>query len=390
MLDKVNIDGIPMFEFTLNPDCTVQEYHPLLQNLPNFVGSGSFGVTLGDGKHCVKLANQIYGRELGYALWASEKKVGPKLLCHGFMVIPPSIIKRLKQSANAAGTPIPRWLKELNDNGPSAQLAFIAFEQWPMTLYHVLIEQKLTLDLIMPIVSIYKEKLDVLRRHKVVHGDLMPRNILVKMEDGKLSDLCFTDFADAFKWKYWFTEEVTSERFRYQSLHIYYNFNLNARLKVAIQSLLKESLPNSTLTGQEALHRWMLYQPHNLDACVLACLVHTLEAPELFPIALPPSFNFKLGWNSDCMMKVAVQHMNFKQEFIVHGLKPLSYLRRALNQYGSERFVKLHFLLGDGKQIPREKEHKYFPSTSIVADPTILFRYCIHMAEAKEDIEIKP
>jgi len=367
---KIDLDSIPMFEFTMNSDSTIQEYHPLLQRLPLFVGSGSFGVTIGDGKHCIKISDHILGRELKFAALAASIGVGPKLLCHGFIVVPPEVAQSLKKSALAADLPVPKWLKHLM-RGAHAQLAFIAFEQWTMTLYQVLLENDLTLDLIRPIIEPYRHKLKLLKRERLVHGDLMPRNILVKIVDGKLTDLCFTDFADAFRRKNWFTGERISQRFRDVTLRVFNNYTMNAKLKVALHQ--------SAMTDQESLRQWMLFEPHNLDACVLASLCHLFDVPDYFPVSMPPAYNFNLPWTPDCLMKVAVQHLNYKEEFTVHGLHPLSRLRHVLNEYGSQRFGKMHFLTTEGEWVPREKEAETFPSACIVADPNILFRYCIHM-----------
>lgn len=364
MRTRVNVSDVPVVELTLDDDGNVQEYHPKLQRLPDFIGSGSFGIAIGNGKHCIKMADIIREREILYATWASQLGVGPKLICHGFVVVPQALLKRLKLSALRAGLPLPYRLKMTESSTDSIQLNFIAFEQWTMTLHQWLSEEIVSQELIEPIVQSFKHKLGIMRREGVVHGDLMPRNILVRVVDRKLTDVCLTDFADAFCWKNWFSSKITPEKFRSVTLGIFKKFNYNDTLKHAVHAL-----NGFQLTADECMYNWMLYEPHNLDQHIMASLCYHVGAGQHFPLEKPREFNFAIPWDKTCLIRVSLRRDNLKQEFTVCGLKTLAKLRRVLNEYGSTRFKSAVFVTTDGRLVDPKDEATTYPSACIRTNP---------------------
>jgi hypothetical protein len=348
------------------------------------LGSGSFGITIGNAQHCIKIVakGKLSNAELLFSHWASETSVGPRLICCGNIYLARTQLIEWAEESRRKVLPVPKWITELPLTEDVDSVDYIAFERWETTLEDVLRRYTLTEHLIEPIIPKYRKHLEAMRKHGVVHGDLSPRNILVRMTGEQLTDVCFTDFADAFPVRRWFLNQWIDESYRSITIRCFATFKYRAKLQQAIYARCERSLPDPIgITSHECLVRWLLYNPHNLDACVIDSLV-ALTGKEL-TIKIPAVFNFDLGWDERGGIEVEFCHENFRQSHAINGFKRMSQVRQLLEQYGSFRFVKLMFVTRLGKAISREKEVNFWPSSFIVPDPNNRHKMCIFMRESR-------
>jgi hypothetical protein len=346
------------------------------------LGSGSFGVVIGNDKYCIKLVEQgkLSVDEVRFSQWASDRGVGPQLICCGKVILAKRKLLSWADDSLGKALPVPRWIAKLPES-ETVELDYIAFERWDTTLWDVLLRYPLTERLIEPIIDKYERHLEVLRKHHLVHGDLLPRNILVRMSDGQLTDICFTDFADAFFVRTWFLNELIDESYRKLTIRCFTTFNFNSKLQQLIRkhALGTVDFPFE-LTARECLYRWLLYNPHNLDLCVLECLRSTLGLE--VKISIPIGFQFDLAWDDHGKVEVFFCHQNFRQSHIVSGFKTMAQLRRTLDRNCSSRFAKLLFVTLQDKAVAREKECRYWPSAFIRKEAGKLY---IPMEECEPD-----
>jgi hypothetical protein len=356
--------------------------HELLHNLTQHLGSGSFGIVVGNDNHCIKILgrHKLSTTELRYSQWASDRQVGPLLICAGTILLSRGKLLQWADESRAKELPVPRWIRELPE-GETVEADFLAFERWDTTLFDVLLRFPLTERLIAPIVDKYQRHLKVLREHHLVHGDLLPRNILVRMDGDQLTDICFTDFADAFFVRTWFLNEYIDESYRKLTIRCFTTFKFNSKL----QQLIRKHTRGTTdfpfeLTPRECFYRWLLYNPHNLDLCVLECLRSTLDLD--VQISTPIGFQFDLAWDDRGKVEVSLCHQNFRQSLVISGFKTMAQLRKSIARYCSPRFAKLLFVTLQDKVIAQEKECRYWPSAFIRKEAG---RLCILMEEFRPD-----
>lgn len=356
--------------------------HELLHDLTQHLGSGSFGIVIGSDKYCIKLVgkHKLSTDEVRFSQWASDRGIGPRLICCGNAILAKRKLLEWADESVKKELPVPRWVKELSES-ETVEVDYIAFERWDTTLWDVLLRYPLTEHLIEPIVDKFEQHLKVLHQHHIVHGDLMPRNILVRITGDQLTDVCFTDFADTFFVRTWFLNELIDESYRKLTIRCFTTFKFNSKLQ---QLVRKHSIGTLDfpfeLTARECLYRWLLYNPHNLDRCVLDCLRSTLGLE--VKISVPRGFQFDLAWDDRGKVEVFFCHQNFRQSHIISGFKTMAQLRRSLDRNCSSRFAKLLFVTLQDKAIAREKECHYWPSAFIRKEAGRLY---IPMEESRPD-----
>lgn len=378
-MQLAKLETITQRNFTLTNGCKTLPSCEEFASLGEYIGSGSFGVVIGNKNYCVKLVDsgKLLDFEVRFSDWASRNGVGPKLICYGKMNVPHSLLDEWQMHAIANDFPVPKWL-DMTSETLLTQLDYIAFERWETTLYDVLKRFELSAYLLEPIVPKFAQHLETLRKAGFVHGDLTPRNILVRMKDGQLVDVCFTDFADAFMTRAWFLNQYISDTFRALTIGCFTKLSFNQKLAQAIKKQCDRKSPEPVnITAAECFRRWLLFNPHNLDRCVLACLLYTLDIP--YPIKIPTVFNFNLGWDDRGRLEVLVCFENSKEKHLVDGFKSIMHLRRDMNRWGNSRFRRLAFVTKAGKVIPASKEDDYFPSSFIMPDPNNYNQMCIFM-----------
>jgi len=380
-----NVSDVPHIDFCLLSNCNTIPAHPLLSNLVEHLGSGSFGIAIGNALHCIKIMeNQKLSRdELVFSNWASQVGVGPRLICCGTMLMSKHQLLGWAEDSIGKALPVPKWITALTDID-TVKVDYVAYERWDTNLWDVLQRYTLTEHLIEPIIPKYRKHLEIMRKHGVVHGDLLPRNILVRMKGDQLTDVCFTDFADAFPARRWFLNQWIDKSYRDLTIRCFTTFQYRLQLQQAIYERCKQNLAKPIeISKKECLVRWLLHNPYNLDACVLESLLAIFN--KAAPIRIPSVFNFDLAWDDRGRIEVAFCHGTFKQNHVISGFKRMGAVRLLLSRHGSSRFGKLLFVNALGKAIAQQKEIEFWPSSFIVPDPNNRNLLCIFMEEAKTE-----
>lgn len=337
---------------------TLQRNQLLIENQPSvflgkFIGSGSQGMVFAsrDGSSVIKLetgADRYPGHMEFYMNlneWASDNDVGPKFLGWGPVTIDAIALRHFKALSKKI---VPHWL-EADEPG---QVYYSIYERWDSDLSaYVKRDIHRFYDIDNAVMLKFVERIRRLHQRQVVHLDLMPKNILVRVVDDKVQDMVMTDFGFARPRPAWFFNVRPERR---QRVVRYYGVLENSTRLWAEQ------------VGEQEFAEWLEREPFNADWCLVANYALLHNWPSLKQIGkTPPYFNFTLPWSIKGWLEVEISDGQSVVQLSVYGLMSLSKLRDRLVKEGTFNMKKLKFQ-SSGTVVKIKDERTLYPSSVIV------------------------
>lgn len=319
----------------------------------DFIAHGTYGVVVGDGKVCAKLTDctKIEADEIELAWGLSKKGLGPKLFSFGLLELPTKLLEELC-------APIPtKEIPYFNVEEPIAEIVYVCYEQWECTLEKALETIDISQETIGSVLPKWKASIEQIHRFGYYHLDVMPRNILVRTNNGKITDLCIADCGIATKNNFWFL----NSHYRYED-----RFNVIDRFtKVQGTEPLRKEIEaagrGTKIPIKKRFHYWLLHEPKNIDFCIYATICHLIGKPELYPVVFPQEFNYSLPWDPCGMLNVQVQTNKVKHNFWLCGFDSLARFRNILEASEISHFKNLNFTSAKGI-VPKCREASTLPS----------------------------
>lgn len=347
-------------------------------DLGKFMANGAFGMIFAKDTYIIKLelSEEPKPLEMDLNNWASESGYGPRFWGWGKLEISPSDLNALVSEMVSVSTMLPHWYNELFST--AWHVYYSVFEKWDMDLRTWLRSQPKPQTALYSIDERVMRKLatgvKALHKKGVIHFDLLPKNILVNVEQGAVIDIAMTDFGNVISKEEWYfqqTSEIRRQFVRYLLEH--------KELEVVGQWLLKE-YPDPNYNAYNMAYMWLMLEPHNFDWALLTCYnigapthqVQTVPYPEM-----PPYFNFSLPWSTEGYLEVYVKYDD-KTKYLgpIYGLWTLERFRETM----SSRFPKLKSrgLLrtqqGKARKISSSQEN-YLTVSSVVEAKSFIIKF---------------
>ena len=345
-------------------------------SIGRFLGNGSFGMIFVSRDDIIKLevAHRPKLLELDLTNWAGENGYGPALKRWGKLKIKETDFDDLlAEMTENTEVSLPHWFTELGRGDPSVY--YIVMDRWDTDLQHWLNRQRNYSTALGRVAPKAMEKLveGIRELHKLglVHMDLLPKNILVKLDaNDRVIDLGMTDFGNSQLRKEWFFVEPDSNR------KLFTDYFLEFPETVAVGRSLYESRPLPNSSNKAAAEFWLLNEPFNFDWVVPQAyeLQSTmLRLPMIPRLKFPCKFEFTLPWSETGFLEVSLKMDGAVQPFgKVFGLWSLAFLRQQLERRFPQAKGKL-FIWNDGKrsyETPMKEEKEFCVSSVIRKDLT--------------------
>lgn len=319
--------------------------------LDKFIGSGSQGMVFASRDLVIKLetADGRYPGHIEFYMnlneWASDNDVGPKFFHWGTVAVDSTALAYFKSVIKGV---TPYWL-EADEPG---QIYYSVYERWDSDLNAYLRHNLNRLYAIEPaVMQKFAERIRRLHQRQVVHLDLMPKNILVRVRDDRVTDMVITDFGFARPRSAWFFNVHPERRDR---LVRYY----------AVQEQMTKNWAQQL--GKQEFAEWLKYEPFNADWCLYANYALLRNLPVLKQLGKPPPyFNFQLPWSIQGWLQVKITDGKKEIQLAVHGLMSLVKLRESLSKQSSFNMKKFKF-----QGIKIKDERRTYPS-SVIDNGTI-------------------
>jgi len=342
--------------------------------LGEFYASGAFGMIFAKDNYIVKLeiSDESKLLEMDLNHWASENEVGPRFWAWGRLEITRSDFDDLvaQMTSRLPEGSRPYWYFDMQDSTGPIMVYYSVFEKWDMDLRQWIRQQPEPRDALCTISQSVMRKLAngmaALHKLEIIHLDLLPKNILVNVDQGKVIDIAMTDFGNAIHRNDWFFDQTTKIRGRFV------RYFLQHKELEDVGRALVEQYPTPDANAYELTYFWLLHEPENFDWALLTRYnigPSPIKVQEVPWIQLPPSFNFRLYWSKSGQLDVKIHFDNLIHEFDqIYGLWTLTQLRQAITkQY--PRIKRLHFAWSNNgrlQKVNREQENDFRVSTVIL------------------------
>lgn len=321
-----------------------------------FVGSGTYGIVFGDGKLCVKITDkdeiEPQEVELSYAL--GKRGYGPKLVSYGMIELPAEYLRKLLAQVSSDHTP------RFTIVEPTTEAIYICYEQWDCTLSKAWNDLDITEETFAIVLDKWKCAIQQIHLYDYYHLDIVGNNILVKIKDNKIVDLCITDCGIATQTHFWFLENHYGNQDR---LNVVTRFE-DMPLTELLQKKVRAAGKGTKIPLKKRFQYWLLNDPKNIDYCLFASICHFIGKPELYPVTFPQQFNFSLPWNPSGLLQVQVHAKCIKVVVWICAFDSLARFRTVLEKNKISKFKRLRFCSTKGI-IPRTEETKLLPSCVI-------------------------
>jgi serine/threonine protein kinase len=241
----------------------------------------------------------------------------------------------------------PRWFNKKN----AGDIYYSIFEKWDTDLYHYLDDDEVRRfhNIPRPVIERFAERIRKLHRRAVVHLDLAPKNVLVRVQDDVVQEMVLADFGLSRPRISWYFD--TSEKFR-ESIATYYAEDWTA-------GVWADYLNNYNSSFRE----WIVNEPFNADWCLVGAYAvgHKWQAMIDRLLKMPPDFNFEIPWDESGWLTAIVGDGKTTVRVEVHGLMSLSKLRQTLKD--SFAMNRLQFIDTTEEVIAVKDEKAAYPSS---------------------------
>jgi serine/threonine protein kinase len=290
--------------------------------------------------------------------WASKTEAGPRFYGWGIFTSTRKEIVAI-QSLLRDGMSKPDWVTNPTFY-KECRMFYSIFEKWDGDLGNYI-----SGDYYNTLKSIDRDVMIAFANHIVAlhdlgvcHLDLLPKNILVKEENGKIVKLAMTDFGIFILRTNWFFARENKDR------AIFINYYINSRVTDRIYDALCDRYSDLIPIGKrETLSMWLEHEPFHFDWIIYItwCILNNQEEPIESLLKKPRFVRFDVPWDNVGVLQVFLFVNNtVGRKINVQAFESLTELREELAKT-DEKFLNYHYLTMDDKlmKIEHDKEKDY-------------------------------
>jgi len=343
-------------------------------SIGKFLSNGAFGMVFVNADYIIKLeiANEPKLLELDLTNWAGESGYGPTLRRWGRLNIKRSDFDELiAEMSKSAPQIVPYWFEDLGVGDPSVY--YIIMDRWDMDLRVWTMEKGSLEDIAPEVMGRFVEGIRELHKLGIVHMDLLPKNILVKLdENDEVVELGMTDFGNSQLRREWFFLEQPGNR------KLFTDYFVLQKEAQDIGRFLYKTKPSASSSSKDAAEFWLANEPFNFDWVVPQTYQLARQRAVLNRIPqlkFPCRFNFRLPWSELGFLEVSVRSNGETMLFgKIFGLWSLVALRAKLQ----EKFPQLKgksfvWSLGTKTYRVARAEEKDFCVSTVVRKDSVYF-----------------